>query len=262
MAKRVSVSSAGVTDAGLARTSNEDSLFQIERSAANAAGASTYGLYLIADGMGGHSGGEVASTTAMRTISTIILESLRANTPIQPTVLIRDAIERAHRAILTIASADRALRSMGTTVTVGLRLDLELYLGHVGDCRAYLARDGRLHQLTEDHSVVAALLRQGDITPQQAISHPDKGKILRCLGVTQHVDVDTRLRETGEGRLTLRPGDRLVFCSDGLTQGVSDVEILDCVQRWRPRRACGQLVRLANAKGGTDNTSVIVVMVR
>ncbi len=261
MARRVTVSSAGLTECGPVRKKNEDSVFLAERPCPGLAGTGTIGIYLIADGLGGHPGGEIASNAAMRTISGVILEYLGVGVPARPVCLLREAIERAHRAVLALASSEPALRSMGTTVTVGLRLGLDLYLGHVGDSRAYLARDRSLRQLTEDHSVIADLLRQGSITSAEARRHPDRGQILRCLGVTQDLAVDTHVGNGTDERLALRAGDRLLFCSDGLTDAVADNEILDCIQRYRPSRACRRLLDLANARGGTDNASVIAVRV-
>ncbi len=144
---------------------------------------------------------------------------------------------------------------MGTTVTLGFRLDNDLYLGHVGDSRAYLIRKGMIEQLTEDHSLVAQLLKEGVITPEEAKEHPEKGKILRCLGVSDKVVIDTSSQ-------TLCDGDSLVFCSDGLTTCVTDNEILDCVRQSKNAgAACYGLINLANSRGGEDNTSVIVVNV-
>jgi serine/threonine protein phosphatase PrpC len=257
------VATAGMSDPGLVRTNNEDRLFVVDHQEPNAFGADSYGIYLIADGMGGHQAGEVAGETAMRTVSTMLLAGLKAPLAAgSPTQLLKRAIEQAHQDILDLAAAQPALRAMGTTVTVGLRLDRDLYLGHVGDSRAYLVRDGGISQLTEDHSVVAQLLKQGALTPQQANRHPDKGKILRCLGVTRHTAVDTALRG-GEGdKLTLRRGDTLVFCSDGLNGYVANADILRCVAGGDgPGKTCRRLIDLANGGGGGDNTSVIVVRV-
>jgi protein phosphatase len=149
---------------------------------------------------------------------------------------------------------------MATTVTAGLRIDFDLYLGHVGDCRAYLVRNGEIRQLTEDHSVVADLVKQGVITADEARSHPDRAKIFRSLGVTSDIRVDTCGREDGAEKLSLLPGDRLVFCSDGLTGHLPDAEIL----RWiegnpDADQACRALIGAANAMGGGDNITVIVV---
>ena len=265
MSGQLEVVAAGLSDTGLVRSNNEDRVFVIDRREANSFGADSYGVYLVADGLGGHQGGEVASEMAMRTISALLLSGLtRLSAADSPSHLLEGAIQNAHHKILELAASRPELQGMGTTVTVGLRLDLNLYVGHVGDSRAYLARDRRLIQLTEDHSVVALLLRQGTITPQEAISHPDRGKILRCLGVTENVTVDTALSgiDALQGKLVLRRDDALVFCSDGLHGYISDAAILDCLSRWAdPPEACRRLVDLANSAGGADNTSVIVVRV-
>ena len=262
--KELNIETAALTDPGLVRGNNEDSVFLIDKRESNAFGSETFGIYLVADGMGGHLGGEVASETAMRTISTTLLDKLKSTSESRPpSLLLKQAIERAHNDILDVAGSKPELRSMGTTVTVGLRLDFDLYLGHVGDSRAYLIRENRIRQLTEDHSVVALLLKRGAITPREARTHPDKGKILRCLGITRDVTIDTFIRDNAEGKLTLRGRDALVFCSDGLTDYVSDGEILNCVsRRSHPGEACRDLIDMANSRGGGDNTSVIIVRVR
>ena len=255
---------AGLTDLGLVRSKNEDSLFFTDVPGPNAFGAASFGIYLIADGMGGHRGGEVASHTAMQTISNALLERLQAGiAPPSASEMLRQAIDLAHMEILRIARGSPELRSMGTTATVGLRLDYDLYLGHVGDSRAYLVREGQIRQLTEDHSVVARLIRRREITPHEGRTHPDKGKILRCLGVTRDVMVDTLVRDTRESKLCLQKGDALVLCSDGLTDWVSEVEILKCAATISESAGvCGELVSKANTRGGGDNISVIVVRVR
>ena len=173
--------------------------------------------------MGGHQAGEVASAVAVKMISSSLLQNLKYISLSRfPSRLIKQAINEANREIFTLASRNPDLYSMGTTVTLGFRLDNELYLGQVGDSRAYLIRTGRIQQLTQDHSLVAHLVREGAITAEEARFHPDRRKILRSLGVAGDVTVDTFSQ-------TLLNGDTLVFCSDGLTGNVSDGEILQYI---------------------------------
>jgi len=257
------IETAGLTDLGLVRSNNEDSLFFVDGDMPEAPGARAFGIYLIADGMGGHQGGEIASRIAMRSISNALLEGLRnASGPVSAPAILKEALEIAHSEILSEARNNTRLRTMGTTATVGLRLGCDLHLGHVGDSRAYLVREGRIRQLTDDHSVVGQLIKQGDITSQQGRTHPERGVLLRCLGVSRNVTVDTSIKGTQDNVLALRSGDALVFCSDGLTDSVSDGEILrSVVTRPHPADACKDLIDKANSRGGLDNTTVIVVKV-
>jgi len=179
-----------------------------------------------------------------------------------PSNLVKHAVEQANKQIFDMAATRPELYSMGTTITLGFRLDDALYLGHVGDSRAYLIRKGTIRQLTEDHSLVAQLLREGKITLQEAKRHPDRGTILRCLGASGDVTVDAFIQNGEERILTLYNGDTLLFCSDGLTSEVPDYEILDCVEESNNATdACRKLIDLANYRGGGDNISIIIVKV-
>ena len=230
---------AGITDVGRVRAGapNEDGFLDETRR---------LGLVAVADGMGGHRAGEVASATA--------LEALRAAMAAgQP---LRDAIEGANDAVLEKSVADQDLRGMGTTLTAGtLGTDGNLLIGHVGDSRAYLVRDGELTQVTNDHSLVEEMVRGGELTPEQAESHPRRSIITRALGIDPEVEVDVY-------PLELRPGDRLLLCSDGLTTMLSGDEIEAILEREsHPERAAQLLVDAANAAGGEDNVTAVVVEV-
>jgi len=251
---------ACLTDTGMVRKNNEDSCFILESTQSTDLGADSYGVYLIADGMGGEQAGEVASTRAVAGISSFILDSLTALTkPDSFADLVKQPIEKANTELYHMARSSPQLSTMGTTVTLGLRVNNELYLGHVGDSRAYLIRGGMTRQLTQDHSVVAGLLKAGMITQEEARQHPDRGKIFRCLGSSLNVVIDTYKEIGNEEKLILQNGDSLVFCTDGLTAHVSDEEILAEVERpGDAYDACRQLISLANQRGGSDNISVIV----
>jgi protein phosphatase len=147
---------------------------------------------------------------------------------------------------------------MGTTVTLGLRIGQNLYIGHVGDSRAYLIRNRNIMQLTEDHSVVASLVKERVITSDEAKTHPDRGKIFRCLGNAPSVSVD----KLKEGKLQLQAGDVLILCTDGLVSNVSDDELLSVVTKEAAaHESCSQLISLANERGGDDNITAIVIKV-
>jgi protein phosphatase len=255
--------SASLTDIGMSRLNNEDACLSLELSQSIGSKTVSYGIYLVADGMGGHAAGEVASAKAVEKISSSILEAV--NSPDKSNSFseaVKESVEKANDEIYNMAQSNPRLSAMGTTVTLGVRISNELYLGHVGDSRCYFVRDGKIKQLTRDHSVVGGLLERGMITPEQAKLHPDRGKICRCLGSAAEVSIDT-CETTGYGeKLILQDGDELAFCTDGLTNDVSDEEILECVEKKEDAYAvCRDLVRLANVKGGDDNISVIVVRV-
>jgi serine/threonine protein phosphatase PrpC len=222
------------TDKGRIREVNEDDLLvDAEMS-----------LYAVADGMGGHRAGEVASRTA--------LETLRA--AVASGKAIRDAISDANEAVMERAAGDEGLYGMGTTVTAGtLAAGGTFLVGHVGDSRAYIARDGELRQITEDHSLVEEMVRNGQLTPQQAEAHPQRSIITRALGMEPDVEIDLYPVE-------LHEGDRLLLCSDGLTTMVRSEAIATILdQEDDPQRTADELVEAANAAGGEDNITVLVV---
>jgi len=255
---------ATLTDPGMLRENNEDSSFVLETSLPAKRDMLSLGIYIVADGMGGHRAGEIASQMAVRIISDTLLERFKETDYVKsPSLLIKEAFKKANAEIYASASGNPQMSSMGTTVTLGLRLDDRLYLGHVGDSRAYLIRKGEIKQLTEDHSVVAQLLRAGMITPAEAKTHPDQGKIFRCLGNADEVAVDTYSQRGKKDNLILQNGDSLIFCTDGLTIHVTDDEILGCVQKGNDAKStCRDLILMANLRGGEDNISLIVVKVK
>jgi serine/threonine protein phosphatase PrpC len=245
---------AALTDIGRLRKNNEDKFFMMDKRGPNGFKATSYGIYLVADGMGGHQAGEVASEIASKVIPGVIKKHLEQESAFfSPLQLIKQGIIQANQEIFGLATEKKHLHSMGTTVTVGLRLDNQLYLGHVGDSRCYLIRNGEIRQLTEDHSLIGFLLRERLITRQEAERHPEKGKIFRCLGVSDRVSVDLI-------ELTLKGYDSLIFCTDGLTNQVNDREILESVARnGHARDVCRNLINIANTWGGEDNTSIIAM---
>jgi len=254
---------ATLTDRGQVRDNNEDSSFVLETSLPNGSRATSLGIYIVADGLGGHQAGEVASKMAVEEISVTLLDNLKEPVgKLPPSLLVKQAIEKANTDIHARASRSPHLSSMGTTVTLGLRFNDRLYLGHVGDSRAYLIRGSKIKQLTEDHSVVAHLLKAGMITPKEAETHPDRDKILRCLGTSAKVAVDVINRINKKDNLILRIDDSLVFCTDGLTGYVTDDEIMDYVEKSDAAGACRNLIDLANSRGGSDNISLIVVRIK
>jgi PPM family protein phosphatase len=223
----------GITDPGRKRRRNEDA-YVIEPP-----------LFAVADGMGGAQAGEVASRLAAAA-----LKESGAETGGERRIV--SLIQEANRRVYDRSNEDPNASGMGTTMTVALVEDGQVSFGHVGDSRAYLIRDGSMEQLTEDHSLVAELMRSGKLSPEEAESHPQRSVITRALGTDPDVDVDTFTIAT-------RVGDLFLLCSDGLTTMLPNETILDIVERYRPdmNGALRALVSAANKGGGEDNITVI-----
>jgi PPM family protein phosphatase len=225
---------ATLTDTGRKRRHNEDAFFAEPP------------LFAVADGMGGAQAGELASSLAAAALK----DSQKPGAGGEERV--DELIQQANRRVYERQSQDAAASGMGTTMTVALVEDGRVAFGHVGDSRAYLIRGGGLEQLTEDHSLVAELVRSGRLSPEEAEGHPQRSVITRALGTDPDVDVDTFSVET-------KPGDLFLICSDGLTSMVDDETILAEVARNRGdlKGAAKALVRAANRGGGEDNITVV-----
>ncbi len=225
------------TDVGRVRDHNEDSVWPTtDGSTAEMLAVA------VADGMGGHAGGEVASATALDTAMTVSGE---------PTM----RILAANLAVVDAARQRPRLTGMGTTLTLALLdPDGDLDIGHVGDSRAYLLRDGTLQQLTRDHSYVADLIAAGKLTPEEAESHPYRSVLTRAVGLDPTVEVDSY-------GLILQFGDRILLCSDGLTSMVSDGPLSEILDRQGspPAMTADALVTAANDAGGIDNITVVII---
>jgi serine/threonine protein phosphatase PrpC len=226
--------SAGVTDPGRKRRQNEDSF------------VCRPPLFAIADGVGGAQAGEIASRLA----AGALMESEEDGRGGEERVA--SLIKEANRRIYRRSSEDASVLGMGTTMTVALAGTEAVAVGHVGDSRAYLIRDGQLEQLTDDHSLVAELVRSGKLSPEEAERHPQRSVITRALGSDPDVDVDTFSVEAHEG-------DLFMLCSDGLTDMVEDEQILRTFEKHRGdlRSAAKALVATANKQGGEDNITVV-----
>ncbi len=244
------------TDVGLVREHNEDALFvaSSEHEASNAAPA--FGLFMVADGMGGHQSGEAASSLTLRVASSQLLSQVylplisgtgyNANQP-SLTDVVREAISLANRAVT------RDLPGSGSTLTCGMILEDRLFIGHVGDSRAYLLRAGQPpKQLTKDHSLVSRLIEMGQLTEDEATTHPQRNVLYRAIGQGGALEIDV-------ATYALTSGDRLLLCSDGLWGFVEEAEIWRLIQAApTPQQACTQLVAAANAAGGNDNITVVL----
>lgn len=226
-----------VTGVGQVRSQNEDRYWHDNH------------VFVVCDGMGGHQAGEIASQIAVETIEGF---SFLLADPVQE---VASAVDAAHTAICDAAAANPEYSGMGTTLTMGLvhqgEEGLLVTIGHVGDSRAYLQRDSQLRQLTSDHSVAAELARQGTLSGSEAESHPSRHMLTQALGVGS---VDASV-ET----FSVESNDILLFCSDGLTDVVSDEDIRRVLDSHCPQAAAEELLASANAKGGPDNITVLVV---
>ena len=235
----VSIEAAGDTDIGQARPANEDAILVGET------------VFVVADGMGGAAGGHLASSTTVETFQA--LDGARFGNAEEAAEAMRKVILEANRAVRENAQQDSRLEGMGTTVTGVMLNGADLYVGHVGDSRAYLLRGDRLRQLTHDHSLVQQLIDMGRLTEEEAEDHPQAAIITRAVGLSAEVDVDV-------DTLQPEPGDRLLLCSDGLTRVVGDEEIGEHLAELRePADATRTLIDLANERGGPDNISVVVL---
>jgi len=225
---------ASLTDTGRKRRHNEDA-YVVEPP-----------LFAVADGMGGAQAGELASSLAAAALKDVQEPGGGGEERVD------ELIQQANRRVYERQSQDAAASGMGTTMTVALVEDGRVAIGHVGDSRAYLIRGRSLEQLTEDHSLVAELVRSGKLSPEEAEGHPQRSVITRALGTDPDVDVDTFSVET-------RPGDLFLICSDGLTSMVDDDMIMTEVARNRDdlKGAAKALVRAANNGGGEDNITVV-----
>jgi len=235
----------GMTDRGRRRENNQDHFVVDEE----------HGVYAIADGMGGHAAGDVASNIAIEALA----ESMRRNgddrhDPAEAGKKLIDAVHEGNRRICDSVLERGEWRGMGTTIVALLDLGERAVIGHVGDSRAYLLRRGRLARVTDDHSWVGEQVRLGLLTDEEAQHHPMRNIVTRAMG--NRMELEVELNEE-----SVLPGDIFLLCSDGLNSMMPDEVIQQTLAAHRddPQAACQALVDLANARGGDDNVTVIVV---
>lgn len=242
----------GVTDIGRRRTSNEDAFLLDDE----------LGLYVVADGMGGHAAGEVASREAVDTVMGMVrrgqetVDRFGREGPTEDNVravqrLLESAVQAATYMVFAIAENDPDQKGMGTTVSALLLTADHGVIAQVGDSRIYLLREGQVYQLTEDHTLVAWQVKQGIISEAEAALSPHKNVITRAVGSRDYVQVDTHCIEIGAG-------DRFLLCSDGLHGYLSEQEIAP-ILALGPQLAANRLIELANSRGGRDNITAVVV---
>ncbi len=244
---------AGLTHVGMRRTHNEDNLALLPEES----------LYLVADGMGGHASGEVASQMAVETIMSFFRMTTRdeeVTWPFKEEKNLRydenrlvAAIKFSNQRIYEAAAREARFKGMGTTIVTAFFTQGGAYLGHVGDSRGYRIRDGRIEQITDDHSLLNDYIKANKLTPEEIENFPHKNVIVRALGMKDTVQVDVN-------RLDPKIGDYYLLCSDGLSGMVNNDHILDIIlSAGSLEAACEQLVQTANENGGTDNITCVLV---
>lgn len=253
MARQVRVLVAGETNVGRKRNHNEDNFAILEED----------GLYIVADGMGGHASGEVASQLAIDNMKDFFRATGSDPEATWPYKMDKSrgyeenrlitGIKLANLRIFEAAQRDQKLRGMGTTIAAILVIEDGVLVAHVGDSRVYRLRDGKLEQLTEDHSLLAEYIKMKRLTNEEITNFPHKNIIVRALGMKESVKVDTLLDPP-------KPGDLYLLCSDGLSGPVTDEEIQEITTSIPdPKAACAKLIERANQNGGPDNITVISV---
>ncbi len=254
MSLNMQIESYAISDKGMVRSRNEDSFYC----------GDDLNLYVVADGMGGHRGGDVASKLAVEEIARVVrkwgsddekeitgVEGLHPETDSK----LELALKRANRKIWEESNSNPEYRGMGTTATAVFITDTEATIAHVGDSRAYLVRNSEIRQITEDHSWVNEQVKAGFITNEEARTHRLKNLITRSLGHEADVKVDVL-------RLKIEKGDLFLLCSDGLTNLINDDEMRDTVVSLDPDKALKKMVETANKRGGHDNITAVMIKVQ
>ena len=243
------ITSAGNTNIGRKRKVNQDSFLMEQKSR----------FFVVADGMGGHAGGETASKLTVETVIQSILSDKASKLGSAPEDMVMGAVHRANTAVFSTAEKDKALTGMGTTVVTMYFTADKLYVGHVGDSRVYMARKNQLWQLTKDHSLVNEKLKAGVITRDQMKKDKSRNVITRSVGFESSVLVDVYQKE-------IAPGELYFACSDGLSGMVEDREMLEIIDQlgWDTDNLnplVDKLIEMACAHGGDDNVTVVVARV-
>ena len=234
------------SDIGKKRENNQDT-FHVSKDP-------SMPIYLVADGMGGHKAGEIAS----HMVRDIVVSSFSKNKDSidrkkDVLKLVKKSIEEANTKTYLKSIENKEYKGMGTTITLAYIYKNEIYLGHVGDSRAYLIRNGEINQITEDHSYVNQLIKSGSITKEEGKTHPKRNMITRAVGTSSIIEIDLIVKGYNKN-------DILVLCSDGLFNMVSDIQILEKFKSEEDiEKACEELVEMANNKGGLDNITVLAM---
>lgn len=244
---------------GKVRGRNEDALFALDSTIMQDDEVLPFGLFIVADGMGGHKGGQLASSLATRVVADWILREvylpfLMGETHDAGKWPINEALVEA--VVTANAAVHETAPEAGTTVTCALLLGANAYIAHVGDSRAYLVNRTNIRRITRDHSLVDRLIELGQISPEEALTHPQRNVLYRAVGQAGALEVDTYLQSM--------PGNSyLLLCSDGLWSVVTEPEMVEIINNTQsPQMACQKLIQIANERGGEDNITVVLVSIR
>ena len=235
--------SYAMTDIGMHRKMNQDYYYTSEWPVGNLPN-----LFIVADGMGGHNAGEYASRYAVDTMTA----NVEASCFIQPSAILKDAIEEANEGLLIQAAKDASMWGMGTTVVAAVILEESLHVANVGDSRLYIVND-KMSQITRDHSYVEELVRRGEINREAARTHPDKNIITRAVGAVKEIEIDFF-------EAKIYPGDKILMCSDGLTNMIEDDVMYRMIKEQNDvKYTVEKLIETANQNGGKDNITAVVI---
>lgn len=245
------------TDVGMVRSNNQDSMLSFFSTSRSAESRPDFGLFVVADGMGGHHDGEKASAMSVRTLASNVMSNVylplmgnddgSERPPISESMV--SAVKKANEDVVA------AIPEGGTTLTAVAVIGDLAYVVHVGDSRAYLITDTEIEQITRDHSLVQRLVELDQLTQEETLDHPQRNVLYRALGQSESLEVDTLTRR-------LPPNSRLLLCSDGLWNQISESEIGEIVRKHAdPQEACDKLVALANAHGGADNITAVLLQI-
>lgn len=235
------------TDIGNVRKMNQDAYYISEES-------DTYKLCILADGMGGYTGGEIASRVACKSAAEYIKQNLEDNKAYSKEAImqvIKDAMNYANSVVFEMSRQQKELEQMGTTLEVCVIYNNRIHIGHIGDSRIYRIRQGIMRKLTVDHSYVQKLVKDGTITKEEAINHPKKNMLMKALGCEPEIEPDIMVKG-------FNPNDVILICSDGLTNMIAEQEILNIVES-DIQNATQNLIRKAKELGGYDNITTIII---
>lgn len=235
------------TDVGKKRKENQDSYYINYDD--------SLPVFAVADGMGGHNGGEIASNITVEVIKNNVNIYLKRviEGKLHIEKFIKRTLELSNSEIYNTALKNKEYIGMGTTVTMGAILDGKVYIGHIGDSRAYIIREDNIKRITEDHSLVSELLKKGSITEEEAINHPQKNVITRALGTDENPDIDIF-------NFDLNEEDVILLCTDGLTNMIKEEEIKKIINMSKDiQEVCNTLVNIANENGGYDNSTAVII---
>lgn len=237
---------SALTDVGLVRKNNEDSFYKSTDF--------DLPLFVVADGMGGHNAGETASNMAIEIVKKYFVENKNSlNSEKRLISIIKDSIKEANEKIYKLSKDDKLCSGMGTTITLAYILGEKIYIGHVGDSRAYIINNSHICQITEDHSLVQELVKSGSITIEECKTHPQRNMITRAVGTSEDIEVDIIIK-------TFNQNDILFICSDGLSNMVNDNDIIHIFNNESLiKKACENLIKKAKDNGGKDNITVIAI---